>query len=667
MIRLKKFPATICCAVVFLLFSGFLKAQVANPVTWKYETEKVDETHYNLIMNATIEDKWHLYSQYFDFGGPMPLYIQFEEAETYRTIDSVSEYTAPIKEYDETFEIDVCYFCKEAKFVQPIEVLSKDGFTIKGTISGQACFDDGACIMISDDLSFDINGGSATVENNSSSLSKTPVIVTENTYEDETDDSKSLWSFFFLSFIFGILGILTPCVFPMIPMTISFFMQGSSSKFNSVIKALIFGISIMLLYTIVGVIISLTNAGANLTTVLSTHWIPNLIFFVLFVLFAASLFGVFEIVLPNSLANKADRQVDKGGLLASFFLAVTTVIVSFSCTGPIVGALLVKAASGSVLEPTIGMLGFGLGFALPFTILAIAPNWLKKLPKSGGWLNAIKVIMGFCLLAFSMKYFSNIDQNYHLGILSRDLYIAIWIVLSILAGFYMLGKIRFKLDSKVESIGFFRMLIASIFFVFALYLTPGMFGANLSAISGMLPPKTTQQFDLTAKAENASSEAKLCEKPKYSESMHLAYGVNGYFDYKQALDCAKSQNKPVILYFTGHSCSNCKKMQASIWENQTVVNHFNNDFVLAALYVDERSVLLPEEDWFVSSNDNKEKKTLGDVNSDIQVVNFKKNTQPYYVIISPDGKVLNAPMSYNTDPEEFIEFLEKGLENFENE
>ena len=491
----------------------------------------------------------------------------------------------------------------------------------------------------------------------------TPRIVSQNEFVDETADDGSMWSFFFLALLFGILGILTPCVFPMIPMTISFFMQGTSSKFNSIMKALIFGISITLLYTLIGVIVSLTNAGAGLTTVLSTHWIPNLIFFILFVAFAASLFGLFEIILPTSLANKSDKQVDKGGIFASFFLALTTVIVSFSCTGPIVGALLVKAASGDVLEPTIGMLGFGLGFALPFTILAIAPNWLKKLPKSGGWMNSVKVVMGFCLLAFSLKYFSNIDQNYHLELMSRELYIAIWIVISVLCGLYLLGKIRFKLDSEVKTVGFFRMILASAFFVFALYLFPGMFGANLSAVSGLLPPMTTQNFNL-ADNGGAASEGALCGTPKYSESMHTAYGVNAYFDYKQAFECAKAQDKPVILYFTGHSCANCKKMQAEIWANKSIAEKFNNEFVMTALYVDEKSVEVPVEEQYTSSNDGKVKKTLGEVNADIQIVNFQCNTQPYYVVVSPEGQVLTKPMSFNTDAEDFMKFLNEGLETY---
>jgi thiol:disulfide interchange protein DsbD len=444
-------------------------------------------------------------------------------------------------------------------------------------------------------------------------------------------------------------------------------MQKSEKRSKNLLKAMIFGVSITLLYFLVGVIVSLTSAGANFTTVLSTHWIPNLIFFVLFLVFAASLFGVFEIVLPTGIVNKADKQVDKGGLLAAFFMALTTVVVSFSCTGPIVGALLVKAASGNVLEPAIGMLGFGLGFALPFTILAISPNWMKKLPKSGGWLNAVKVIMGFVILAFSLKYFSNIDQNYNLGIISRDVYLAIWIVIFTIMGVYLLGKIKFPHDSDTNHIGFFRLLLAMVSFGFAIYLLPGMFGANLTGIAGLLPPKSAQEFDLTATNKTATDESTLCDAPKYTDALHMAYNVNGYFDVMQGIECAEAQNKPVLLYFTGHSCSNCKKMQAAIWSDDAVNDFFNNKVVMTALYVDEKSVKLDEEEWFTSSNDGKVKKTLGDVNADIQIVNFKTNTQPYYVIMSPDGKVLAEPMTYNNNPEEFLEFLNKGLDAFNGE
>jgi len=664
----RKYFLSVTGILAFLILINPLFAQVEEPVTWSFSTEEIDDQHVNLVIEAQIEDHWHLYGQYFGFGGQMPLYFEFDASDNYEIIDSVIEKPEPIVEFDDVFEVEVNFFEHSATFTQKIKVLTDEGFNVTGILDGQACFEDGACIPLNYDMLFEINGGAATEDvTTEDTKAKTPVIVTENKFENTETKDNSLLSFFLISFLFGIIGILTPCVFPMIPMTVSFFMQKSEKKSRNVMKALIFGISITLLYTIVGVIVSLTSAGADFTTVLSTHWIPNLIFFVLFVVFAASLFGLFEFVLPTSLANKADAQVDKGGLIAAFFMALTTVVVSFSCTGPIIGALLVKAASGNVLEPAIGMLGFGLGFAMPFTILALAPGMMKKLPKSGGWLNAVKVVMGFVILAFSLKYFSNIDQVYGLGILSRDLYIGIWVVIFIMMGIYLLGKIRFSHDSEVKHVGFFRLLLAMASFIFAIYLIPGIFGANLSGIAGLLPPKTAQQFDLTAVSGGGEAEdSELCEEPKYSETMHMAYDVHGYFDVMQGIECAEAQNKPVLLYFTGHSCSNCKKMQASVWSDPAVKEYFNNKVVMTALYVDEKNVKLAEEDWFTSSNDGKVKKNLGEANADIQIVNFKTNTQPFYVLMTADGKVLTEPMTYNSNPEEFMEFLKKGMEAFEN-
>ena len=665
----KKLLLNVASVFLFLFIINPIYSQVEEPVKFKFSTEVIDDSHVNLIIEAEIEDHWHLYSQYFPLGGPMPLYFEYNQNDLFQIVDSTIETPVPTTEYDDVFELDVKFFDHSAVFTQQIEVLTNEGFNITGILDGQACFEDGKCIPLAYDMVFEINGGGTSTETNvEETENKTPVIVTENKFENIETEGNSLLSFFLLSFLFGIIGILTPCVFPMIPMTVSFFMQKSEKRSRNILKALIFGVSITLLYTLVGVIVSLTSAGADFTTILSSHWIPNLIFFLLFIVFASSLFGVFEFGIPTSLANKADKQVDKGGLLAAFFMALTTVIVSFSCTGPIIGALLVKAASGNVLEPAIGMLGFGLGFALPFTILAISPNWMNKLPKSGGWLNAVKVVMGFIILAFSLKYFSNIDQSYGLGILSRDLYLAIWIVIFVIMGIYLLGKIKFSHDSDVPHVGFFRLILAMISFVFAMYLFPGLFGANLSGIAGLIPPKTSQNFDLTLTGTHISEDdTNMCEDPKYAETMHMAYGIQGYFDVMQGLECAESQEKPILLYFTGHSCSNCKKMQATVWSDPIVADYFNNKLVMTALYVDEKNVDLAEEDWFTSSNDSKVKKRLGEANADIQIVNFKKNTQPYYVLMSADGKVLVEPMTYNTNPEEFLEFLKKGFEEFDKE
>ncbi|MGM0625120.1 MAG: cytochrome c biogenesis protein CcdA [Bacteroidota bacterium] len=686
-------------------------AQQVNPVTWELKTERVDDTHARLIMDASIEDNWHLYTMNFPDGGPIPLYFSFDESDHYRLIEDVKESPEPVESFDDVFGVDIKYQEGHATYTQKIEILSTEDFTITGLIDGQACFEDGQCVLVSKDLSFNIKGKpakseapedvkkeestehkteSADKKSEDSEQSEAPEETSEDIAQqksknaqpadsqtkDTQDDKKEkneksgLIGFILIAIGGGLAGVLTPCVFPMIPMTVSFFMQGNQSRANGIFKALVFGISIMLLYTLVGLIVSLTSAGADLTTTLSTSWVANSIFFVLFIIFAFSFFGLFEIVLPSSLANKTDRQVDKGGMLASFFMALTLVIVSFSCTGPIVGALLVKgAASGSWIEPTLGMAGFGFGFALPFTLLAISPGWLKKLPKSGGWMNSVKVVFAFILLAFSMKFISNIDQAYNLNLLSRDLYLSIWIVLFILLGIYLLGKIKFSHDSDVPHIGVFRLLLVIASFSFAVYLIPGLFGANLSSISAIIPPKTAQKFDITASGAAHSTTQpmdELCEEPLYSENLHYPSGTRGYFDYDQARECAIEQDKPLLLYFTGHSCSNCKKMQSEVWSDPRVMDYINNKYITAKLYVDERTEVA-EDKWFTSEVDGKMKKTLGKMNMDRQIRDFDVNSQPYYVIIDPETEEMltEETLRFETDPEKFIDFLDKGLEAFD--
>nr|MDA3819743.1 thioredoxin family protein [Candidatus Delongbacteria bacterium] len=521
-----------------------------------------------------------------------------------------------------------------------------------------------------------INQADKQVDEEITQEKNTSVIAQDDTgptpdKKENNSKSKGLLGFVLIAIGAGLAGVLTPCVFPMIPMTVSFFMQGTQNKLNTILKAVVFGISIMLLYTIFGLIVSLTSAGADLTTTLSTSWVANGIFFLLFIIFAISFFGAFEIVLPSGLANKADQQVDKGGILASFFMALTLVIVSFSCTGPIVGALLVKgAASGSWLEPTIGMAGFGLGFALPFTLLAISPGWMKKLPKSGGWMNSVKVVFAFILLAFSMKFLSNIDQANNLNILSRDLYLAIWIVLFTLLGAYLLGKIRFPHDTEIKHIGFFRLLLAIVSLSFAVYLVPGLFGAKLTSISAILPPQSAQKFELNNTGNSMPGESDiddvLCNEPLYSDFLEYPNGIHGYFDYEQARQCAIEQDKPLLLYFTGHSCSNCKKMQAEVWSNPEVIKIFNHKLIITKLYVDER-YKLAEEFWYTSEVDGKIKKTIGKMNMDRQIRDFEVISQPFYIMINPETEAIltEKPMKFKTDPDVFIDFLKSGIEAYE--
>lgn len=407
----------------------------------------------------------------------------------------------------------------------------------------------------------------------------------------------------------------------MIPMTVAFFTRGSENRSKSILNALIFGISIVIIYASPGIIISLTGAGAGFANTLSTHWIPNIIFFLLFVIFAASFFGAFEIMLPNKWASSADSRVDKGGILAAFFMALTTVIVSFSCTGPIVGSLLVEAARGDVLRPTIGMFAFGLAFALPFTLFALFPAVLSKLPRSGGWLNSIKVVLGFLMLAFSMKFLMTIDSVYSLGLLSRDVYLAVWIVLFTLLGFYLAGKIKFAHDSEIQHIGTFRLFLIIIVFSFVVYLIPGLFGAPLTGLSALLPPQEKSWLSQPPAVSEGkvaslpSFSGSLCSEPRFSDRFEMPLGLNGYFDLKQGLSCAKEQGKAVLLDFKGHACANCKLMEAKVWSDPEVLKLLKDNFVIISLYADDRFEL-PENEWFTSGLDGKVKKTIGKQNED---------------------------------------------------
>jgi thiol:disulfide interchange protein DsbD len=402
----------------------------------------------------------------------------------------------------------------------------------------------------------------------------------------------------------------------------------------------------------------------------------HLIFFAVFMLFAFSFFGMFEIVLPSWMVNKSDQQVDKGGMMGSFFMALTLVLVSFSCTGPIVGAILVASAGGQVLKPIIGMFGFSLAFALPFTLFALFPAWLNNLPKSGGWLNSVKVVLGFLELALGLKFLSVADQTYHWGILDREVYLALWIVIFVLLGFYLLGKLKFAHDSEVKSVTVPRLLLAILTFSFVVYLIPGMFGAPLKAISGYLPPQTTHDFDLHQIIRDevklvsgnhsgalADSEETLCEKPKFADFLHLPHGLEGYFDYNQGMACAKKLNKPVFIDFTGHGCVNCREMEANVWSDTRVLERLRNNFVVIALYVDDKTTL-PDSEWVTSTYDGKVKKTLGKKYADFQISRYGVNAQPYYVLLDGKEQLLVQPKAYDLDVDNFIKFLDDAVAEF---
>lgn len=635
--------------------------QIMDPVSWRVTTRKVDEKKYEVVFDATIDKGWHLYSSDLPPGGPIPTSFNFEQKKSFELIGTVKKEGNPKKEHDDIFNMEVEYFDNEARFIQEIKLQSADkALTITGTIEYQACFED-KCIFLDKDFTVTVGEAKAVA-------TAQPADQKDKTTGESQKDS-SLLLFFIISFAAGLAGLLTPCVFPMIPMTVSFFMGKQQNRFNAIANAFVFGISIIVIYSSIGLLVSLTNLGAGFANQLVSHWLPNLIFFVLFMAFAASFFGVFEIILPSSLSTKTDAKAEKGGFIGSFFMALTLVIVSLSCVGPIVGAILVEAASGLGPRPIIGMFGFSLAFAIPFTLFAIFPSWMNKLPKSGGWLNSVKIVLGFIVLAFGLKFLATVDQAYHIGFLGREVYLSLWIIIFSMLGFYLLGKIRFKFDSPTDHIGFFRMMLAIITFAFVIYLIPGMFGAPLKGLSGLIPPKTGHSFDLERMiGQSGGSPVKqtpqsLCDEPKYADILHLPHGLNGYFDYDQALACAREQKKPLFIDFVGHACANCKVMEQKVWSDPRVLEKLRNEFVIVALYVDERTKL-PESEWITSTIDGKVKNTIGKKNADFQITRFNVNGQPYYVLLGNNEELLADPYGYNLDVEKFIEFLNKGIEKF---
>ena len=663
---------TITVTYLFLFPLLMLQGQVLEPVTWSFGAEKTGDDKFDLVMTADIDNGWHLYAMDIAEGGPIATSFTFEEPAGYSLEGKPVATDKPEVKFDNSFGMDIGMHSVRAGFRQKITV-NQYPATIKGFVTFMSC-DDKQCLPPRDvEFSVVISGvGAASA---SGEQIKTVETVTDKPLQTAGDDTakqpgKGFLKFFLLSMLAGFAGVLTPCVFPMIPMTVAFFSQGSEKKGSAVVKALIFGISIILLYSSLGIIVSLTSAGAGFANTLSTHWIPNLLFFILFLVFAASFFGAFEIVMPTSWVSSSDSKVDRGGAFAAFFLGITTVLVSFSCTGPIVGALLVEAASGDVLRPTIGMFGFGLAFALPFTMFALFPSMIKKMPRSGGWLNSVKVVLGFIMLAFSLKFASVVDTVYSLGILSRDIYLAIWIVLFFLLGLYLMGKIKFPHDSDVPHIGVFRLLLIIASFSFSVYLIPGLFGAPLTRVAALLPPRETSGFNLLkAIGQNSGGNpsvvtvSAVCETPKYSDFLHFEYGLEGYFDLDQGLACAQKLNKPVLIDFKGHACANCKQMDARVWSDPEVQRRIRENFVLVALYVDDRTKL-PDNEVFVSKIDGREKRTMGKKNEDIEISMFNSNTLPLYAIVDPFGKPLIETRGTDFDIQAYIDWLDRGAEAY---
>ncbi len=671
-------------------FLSAATAQIIQPakLAAKNPTQELkvgDEVELSIM--ATIDKSWYLYSVGFsDDCGPIPLTISFLKDKSYALIGDVKAIDVEPK-HDKIFDCDVLIFKNKGEFRQKIKILSAD-LTIRGTYDGQACSDvDGKCVLIDGDFVFNSlkvgAGENKKKESNTSEqkIEQTSIVqsipidtlsakkqslsvkeyaenkgpILDPTIIKEDPKQNSLWGFFILSFIAGLAALLTPCVFPMMPMTVSFFTGRRKSL------ALVYGLSIIIIYTLIGVALA-PMMGPETANHLSTEWLPNLIFFAVFIVFGLSFLGLFEITLPGTFINKIDQQAEKGGLIGVFFMAFTLVLVSFSCTGPLVGSILVSSAGGEFIKPVVGMFAFSLAFAIPFTLFAFFPGWLSSLPKSGGWLNAVKVVLGFIEIGLAFKFLSIADQAFHWGILDREINIAIWIVISTLIGMYLMKGFRLSGDTgkdaenKIVSIP--RLTLATLAFIFVVYLIPGMWGAPLKALAGYLPPLHTHDFNL-APLSSSKNKISICDEPKYAEFLHLPHNLNGYFDYDQALACARQQGKPLFIDFTGHGCTNCREMEAVVWSDPEVLKRLQNDFVVVALYVDDKTEL-PKSNWFTSKYDSKVKKTIGKQNADLQIANLNNNAQPYYVLVGEDERVLVSPFGYEKDAKAFAKFLDEG-------
>lgn len=646
-------------------------AQLLKPISWTYELSKTDLKEgdtLSLIFRADIDSDWYLYSSDFDPDlGPMVTEFTFSPDPSYELVASIRPIGAK-KKYDDLWEGEYTYFREKGEFRQTIKVKGLP-LTLAGSFSYQVCTDvDGKCIPFEEEFTAaDFTGASSQKPATEADAGEIPAKNASLLNQRDTADAYSLWAFMILAFLAGLAALLTPCVFPMIPMTVAFF-TGKGDKKGGKGKALFYGVSIVLIYTVIGSVMA-PFMGPEVANDLATGWLPNIIFFLVFVVFALSFLGLFEITLPHKWVNSVDKQADKGGLAGVFFMAFTLVLVSFSCTGPIVGSILVESAGGLIVKPVLGMFAFSMAFAIPFTLFAFFPNWLNSLPKSGGWLNSVKVVLGFLELALAFKFLSIADQAYHWGILDREVYLAIWIVIFSLMGFYLLGKIQLPGDSKVEKVPVPRLMFAIITFTFVVYLIPGMFGAPLKGLAGYLPPQSTLDFDIPGIVRqqntggNFSAADNICEEPKYNDLLHWPHGLTGYFDYEQALACARQQQKPLFIDFTGHGCVNCREMEARVWSDPQVLSRLKNNFVLVALYVDEKTEL-PETEWYTSTYDGKVKKTIGKQNADLQITAFNNNAQPFYVILDPNGNLLVPPKAYDLDISNFVNFLDEAISSF---
>lgn len=647
--------------VLLILILGFnAKAQILDPIKWTTSVEKISDSQYDLVATAKLDDKWHLYTQYLENDdGPIATAFSFKDSlNTYQLIGKTREGEGHTL-HDKVFDMVIKFFENKAVFKQRINLLTDKKLILNESVYFMVC-DDANCLPPTDvDLTFTVQGKAGPF------LKDTTLKEDRNsTIKKETEPSKSkkgLWGIFFIAFLSGFAALLTPCVFPMIPMTVSFFTKQSKTKAAGIKNALIYGFAIVIIYVFLGFAVTWVF-GADALNALSTNVWFNLIFFILLVVFAISFLGAFEIMLPNSWANKVDAKADKGGLLGIFFMALALAIVSFSCTGPIVGSVLVVAASsGFGIAPVVSMLGFSLALALPFTLFAAFPGWLNSLPKSGGWLNTVKVFLGFLELAFAFKFLSNADLVLDLHLLERETFIAIWIAVFGVLAMYLFGKIKLPHDSDLPHLSVGRLSMALVVLTFTIYLIPGLWGAPLKLISGFPPPMTYSESPHGVGFTKLGGGSQLAALPEGAE--YGPHDIPTFLDYDAGMAYAKKVGKPVMLDFTGKACVNCRKMEERVWSDQRVLNILTNKVVLISLYVDFQ-VPLPKDKQYVSKTTGKKIKTIGNKWSDFQITKYKANAQPYYVLIDHNGENLNKYSAYNPDVEVYLNWLKEGIKNF---
>ena len=677
---------------LFVALFGVLSASAQEQIVkWKSSASEIEKGLFEIALMGEIAEGWHIYDTVHREGGPICTTFRVTPGEGCELVGDIVASNNIILVDDEIFGMQIGYYEKMMRLAQRVRVKSEEA-EVKLYVEYMAC-NEGSCLPPTEEeftlkLKSTLPAPKAEVkeeapveikeEPSAEEPATEEVAVVEEAIEEspveiaaeEKESEGSLWAVIIEAILWGFAALLTPCVFPMVPMTVSYFLKGEGGVAMGRVRASLYGFFIVALYTLpIAAIILITRilggdaVTADIFNWLATHWIPNIIFFIVFMVFAASFFGAFEITMPSWMVNKSDEKADTKGISGIFFLALTLVLVSFSCTGPIVGSVLIKSTSGEFWTPIITMLAFSLAFALPFTLLALFPSLLKKMPKSGGWLNSVKVVIGFVEVALGFKFLSVADQTYHWGLLDREVYLAIWIVVFSLMGLYLLGKIKFAHDSDLPYLGVGRLALAIGVFTFVVYMIPGMWGAPLTKLSGYIPPLTTQDFVLSAGSVNTSHQSTLQDEPrKYSDFLHLPNGLEGFFDLEEAEAYAAKVNKPLFIDFTGHGCVNCREMEQRVWADPRVLEILRNDYVIVALYMDDK-MELPESEW-VTTDSGKVLKTLGRINSHYALKNYGVNAQPYYVLKGGNGELLAEPRGYDLEVENFIKFLQDGIEAY---